>query len=124
MANRQDLHERAFRLAAYVFRLYPKLAAQGAGHAWVARQLLRSTSSIGSNLEEGAAATSRREMAAKYSISLRESREGKFWARLLAIDGQWTKEMAWVVQETGEFIAMLTVSVKKLRKPPSEPDKA
>ena len=76
----------------------------------------------GPNLQEGAAATSRREMAAKHSISLRESREGKFWARLLAIDGKWTKEMEWVVQETGEFIAMLTVSVKKLRKPPSQPD--
>lgn len=61
-------------------------------------------------------------MAAKYSISLRESREGKFWARLLAVDPKWSKEMEWIVQETGEFIAMLTASVKKLRKPPSDPD--
>jgi len=122
MAQRQNLHERAFRLAAYVFRLYPKLAAEGTRHAWVAKQLLRATSSIGANLEEGAAPTSRKEMAAKYSISLRESREGKFWARLLAIDSKWSKEIAWVIQETGEFIAMLTVSVKKLRKPTAEPD--
>jgi len=59
-------------------------------------------------------------MAAKYAIALREARESKFWARLLASDPRWSKEMAWVVQETGEFIAMLTVSVKKLRKPQAE----
>jgi len=61
-------------------------------------------------------------MASKHSISLRESREGKFWARLLATDQQWSKDLQWVIQETDEFIAMLTVSVKKLRKPLSDPD--
>jgi len=30
-----------------MFRLYPKLAAAGGGHAWIGRQLLRATSSIG-----------------------------------------------------------------------------
>ena len=116
------MNERALRLAAYVFRLYPKLAAAGGGHAWIGRQLLRATSSIGANLEEGTAPSSRRDMAAKYSISLRESREGKFWARLLATDPQWSKQMEWVIQETSEFIAMLTVSVKKLRRPPEDSD--
>jgi four helix bundle protein len=120
MANRQNLHERAFKLAAFVFRLYPKLATAGVGHAFIAKQLLRAASSIGSNLEEGAAPSSRRDMTAKYAIALREARESKFWARLLATDARWSKELAWVIQESGEFVAMLTVSVKKLRKPKGE----
>jgi len=122
MAQRQDLNERAFRLATYVFRLCPKLAAVSPEHGWVARQLLRSITSIGANLEEGRAPSGRRDMAAKYSIALREAREGKFWARLLAIDPKLAKQLEWVIQETGEFIAMLTVSVKKLRKPQGDSD--
>lgn len=118
MAQRQDLNERALRLATYVFRLYPKLAAAGAAHALVARQLLRSTASIGANLQEGSAPSSRRDMAAKYAIALREAREAHFWARLLAADPGWAKELEFVIVETGEFAAMLTVSVRKLRKPP------
>jgi four helix bundle protein len=54
-------------------------AAGGSGHTFIAKQLLRATSSIGSNLEEGAAPSSRRDMAAKYPIALREARESKFW---------------------------------------------
>ena len=103
MAHRQDLHERAFTLAAFVFRLYPKLATGGSGHALIAKQLLRATSSIGSNLEEGAAPSSRRDMAAKYAIALREAREGKFWARLLATDSRWSKELEWVIQDSDEM---------------------
>lgn len=86
VANRQDLNARAFRLTAFLFKLYPRVSACGTGHAHVMNQLLRAASSIGSNLEEGTAPSSRRDMAAKYEIALRESREANFWARLLATD--------------------------------------
>ena len=61
-AQRQDLKERAFRLAARVFRLFPELATTSAAHAYVARQLLSATASVGANLEEGVAASSRRDI--------------------------------------------------------------
>ena len=118
--QRQDLNARAFRLAAQVFKMYPRFAASGSGHAFVAKQLLKAVTSIGANLQEGTAPSSRRDMAAKYSIALRESREGNFWARLGATDSRWTSELAPIIQETHEFVAMLTVSVTKLRKPPEE----
>ena len=56
-------------------------------------------------------------MAQKYGISLRESRESKYWSRLLATDPAWAGHMAHITEEAGEFIAMLTVSVRKLRLP-------
>jgi four helix bundle protein len=115
--QRQDLNARAFKLAAQVFKLFPRLVAAGSGHAYIARQLLRATASIGANLEEGSAASSRRDMAQKYSIALRESREGKYWSRLLATDPAWSTTLEDVIQETSEFAAMLTVSVRKLRQP-------
>ena len=111
----EDFKTRAFRLAAGVFRLYPRLAAVSPAHAHLARQLLRSTTAIGALLEEGAVANSRRDMAAKYAIALHESRESNYWSRLGATDPQWSAELTPVIDETREFVAMLTVSVKKLR---------
>ncbi len=115
--HKRDFTERSFRLAADVFRLYPKLSAAGPGHAFIARQLLKAATSIGAQLEEGAAASSRRDMAAKYGIALREAREANFWARLGATDPRWSANLAPIIQETREFVAMLTTAVKKLRGP-------
>jgi four helix bundle protein len=113
----RDFRPRAFELASVVFDLYPRLAAAGRAHAHLAHQLLRSATAVGAMLEEGAVANSRRDMAAKYAIALREAREANFWARLGARDPKWRAELAPIVQETGEFIAMLTVAVRKLRAP-------
>jgi four helix bundle protein len=96
--------------------MFQELAGVSAAHAYVARQLLRATASVGANLEEGVA-SSRRDMASKYSIALRESREAKYWSRLLAVDPRWTARAAPITKETDEFVAMLTVAVKKLRQP-------
>jgi four helix bundle protein len=115
--HERDFRARAFQLAVEVFRLHPKLAAAGPGHALIARQLLRSAAAIGAQLEEGAASSSRRDMAAKYGIALREAREAHYWARLAATDPRWAADLAPVIQETREFVAMLTAAVKKLRQP-------
>lgn len=115
---RQDLNARAFALSVCVFKLSPRLAADSAAHAHVARQLFRAVTAIGALLEEGQVANSRRDMAAKNAIALREAREGKYWARIGASDPKWSEELAPIIQETSEFVAMLTVSVRKLRRPP------
>ena len=107
-AIKRDLRERAFELATQVFKLFHQLSAAGPGHTLLATQLLRSTTSIGANLEEGTAASSRRDMALKYSMALRESRESNFWSRLGSTDQRWTERLAPIAQETHEFVAMLT----------------
>jgi len=56
-------------------------------------------------------------MAEKHSIGLREAREANYWARIAATDPRWAKELRFIIAETHEFIAMLTVSVRKLRLP-------
>jgi four helix bundle protein len=113
----RDLRARAFELAKRVFELFPDLVRTGPAHAYLARQLLRSASSVGANLDEGVAASSRRDMCHRYSIALRESRESRYWARLGAIDPRWTARLAAIAQESQEFVAMLTSAVRKLRQP-------
>lgn len=82
------------------------------------RQLFAAASSIGAQLEEGQVANSRRDMAHKYAIALREAREAHYWLKLLSTDPAWAKDLAPLVNESREFVAMLTVSVRKLREPP------
>ena len=100
-----------------VIRLYPRIVRTNPAYWFLAKQLLRSTCGIGAQIEEGTAASSRRDMAEKYAIGLRESREANFWSRLLEADDTIAESMSPVVQETSEFVAMLTVSVRKLRGP-------
>jgi four helix bundle protein len=119
---RQNLTARAFELSKAVFALYPRLASASPAHAHLAHQLLRSATAIGALLEEGAVANSRRDMALKYAIALREAREANYWSRLGAADRKWTTELEPIVRETREFVAMLTVSVRKLRSPVAAAD--
>ncbi len=49
----------------------------------IANQLLRSGTSIGANVQEAQAASSRKDFAQKINIALKESRETVFWLNLL-----------------------------------------
>lgn len=49
----------------------------------ISRQILRSGTSIGANIEESIVSHSVKELYTKLSISYREARETKYWLRLL-----------------------------------------
>lgn len=83
----------------------------------VADQLARAGTAIGAMLEEGSVAASRRDMAHKHEIALREAREAVYWLRLLRESGFTASELRDLEHEAGELGAMLTVSVRKLRAP-------
>jgi four helix bundle protein len=121
VAVRQDLCGRAFRFAGASLTFCDRLSRLGPTQAHIADQLFQSAASIGANLEEGVVANSRRDMAAKYAIALREAREARYWLRLLATRPEHAREAAPLVQEATEFVAMLTVSVRKLRSPTPPP---
>ena len=61
-------------------------------------------------------ANSRRDMGAKHAIALREARESRYWIRLFLADGAFVKELTPLKKESEEFVAMLTTSVRKLRR--------
>jgi len=83
----------------------------------MALQMFRAGSAIGASIEEGQVANSRRDMAAKYAVALREAREAAYWLKLLSQDESLTQDAARLAIEASEFVAMLTVSVRKLRTP-------
>jgi len=110
-----DLRERALSFGADALELAPPLARLGPEHRHAADELFRAASSIGAHLEEGQVALSRRDMAAKYVIALREAKESLHWLRLLVRARVLLKRTEPMAAEANELVAMLTTSVKKLR---------
>jgi four helix bundle protein len=118
---RTNLKERVFSLSIAVLKLHPQLSRLGVPQAHIANQVFRSASAIGALLEEADVAVSRRDMALKQAIALREARESVYWLKLLIACQSCQAEVAPLLQEANEFVAMLTVSVKKLRADPTGP---
>jgi len=81
---RRDLVERTFEFARRVVRLCKVLDETPGINRALARQLLRSGTSIGANVEEGQASQSRPDFISKYAIACKEARETHYWLRLLA----------------------------------------
>ncbi len=82
------------------------------------RQLFEAGTAIGAMLEEAEVSLSRRDMAAKYAVALREARESHYWLRLLATESDRPDLLQPLIRETGEFVAILTASLKRLRSEP------
>jgi four helix bundle protein len=119
----EDFRERAFRFTCKLFDYCDDLARTPGPSRRLANQLFDAGSSIGANLEESKASYSRRELAAKNAISLKESRESKYWLRVATAKSLGNKNLReWLLQEADEFVAMLTVSVRRLQEEPDRPD--
>ena len=79
----------------------------------LSKQVLRSGTSIGANIEEAFQAQSNADFIAKLSISLKESFETNFWLRLLR-DGEYLseKEAVSILSDCEELQKLLTTSIK------------
>ena len=84
----RDIRERTFKFALDVVRLCRGLEERPGVRRTLAKQLLRSGTSIGANVEEGQAGQSRADFANKYAIALKEARETIYWLRLLKESGE------------------------------------
>jgi len=111
-----DLPERTFAFAVRVVKLCEVLEQNVGVSRTLSRQLLRSGTSVGANVEEGQASQSRADFVAKYSIACKEARETHYWLRLLAETGILpTERLQPIAGECNELIAILTTIIKKSR---------
>lgn len=111
----KDITERTFQFALRIVRLVRAIPRDTAGYV-IARQLVRSGTSIGANVEEAQAAQSRRDFTRKMKIAHGEARECRYWLRLV-------KEAAFVPaekmgeleQESDELVRVLSTIIVKTR---------
>jgi four helix bundle protein len=72
---------KSFAFALEIISLYKQL--QSEKEFVLSKQMLRSGTSIGANIEEALAAQSRRDFLSKMSIASKEARETRYWLVLL-----------------------------------------
>ena len=81
MKNDNIIAVKTFDFSLRIISLYIQLKNQN--EFIISRQLVRSGTSIGANVEEAIAAQSREDFISKMSIASKEARETKYWLRLL-----------------------------------------
>jgi four helix bundle protein len=105
------VRDKSFDFALAVIELYKHLKAEK--EFVISRQILRSATSIGANIEEAGAAQSKRDFIAKMAISSKEARETNYWLRLI-IQSKITnyKKLNDLLKSSEELIRLLTSIIK------------
>jgi len=107
--------DKSFRFAVRIVRLYQFLVNEKSEYV-LSKQLLRSVTSIGANIEEADSAHTKKDFIAKLSISLKEAKETHYWLRLMFecnyLDEKMYKSL---IDECEELIMLLTSIIKTSR---------
>jgi four helix bundle protein len=113
---KSDLKDRCFKLSLDTITLLDELPNKRA--AWViADQLIRSITSIGANLIEARASSSRLEFKKFYEISLKSANESIYWLELLDKSnlGNDKNKINKLLTEVNEIARMIAAGVIKLK---------
>jgi four helix bundle protein len=104
------IKEKSFQFALSIVKLYQQLVLNK--EYVLSKQLLRSGTSIGANIEEATAAISKKDFIAKMSISSKEARETKYWLLLLQKSQIVQLDFSSYLTEVEQIINILTAIVK------------
>jgi len=104
------IHGKSFQFALEVIELFKLLQAER--EYVLSKQLLRSGTSIGANVEEALAGQSRKDFLAKMAIGSKEAREFRYWLLLLQKSNLTKLELNSAIKNNEELIRILTSIVK------------
>lgn len=113
----EDIRNRTFEFAKNVVRLCDELMQRRGAPPVLAKQLLRSGTSVGANLREAQSAESERDFVHKLQIALKEARESDYWMRLMVASELATfKSMLPMIDECDSIVATLVSIIQTTRK--------
>jgi four helix bundle protein len=110
MEPAKTVAELSFEFSLKVINLYKELIRNK--EYVLSRQLLRSATSIGANIEEASAAQSRKDFINKMSIASKEARETRYWLKLLDRSKLVNLNYSTFLGEVDSIIRLLTKIVK------------
>lgn len=85
----------------------------------LARQILKSGTSIGANVEEAVGGFSRKDFSAKFGIAYKEARETKYWLRLLHDTNIIESNVFYSMEKDCEELLKIIGSILKTLKEPT-----
>lgn len=112
----QDLKLRTKRFAVECWRLCKKMPKSREFNAW-ARQLIRSSSSVGANYRAAQRAKSIADFINKLKIVEEEADESIYWLELFQeVFEPSNKEIKPLIQEANELLSIVVASIRTARK--------
>ena len=108
--------QKSYQFAVRVVKLHMHICKKEKYVFSMSSQLLRSSTSIGANVEEALGGHSRKDFSAKMSIAYKEAREAKYWIRLIIeCDIIEIKLGASFIKDVDEIIRILASIVKSTK---------
>ena len=113
MVKDNPVKDKSFQFALEIISLYKYLTTQKNEYV-LSKQLLRSGTSIGANIEEALSSQSKKEFIEKLNISLKEARETSYWLRLLNASGYIQKnDLIEKSEELSKILTSIIISTKE-----------
>lgn len=103
---------KSYAFAVRIVKVYQFLCEQKKEFV-LSKQLLRSGTSIGANIEEAIGRQSEKDFFAKLTISYKEARETHYWIRLLKDTNYLTEEQAGNLLKDADELLRIIGSIQK-----------
>jgi len=117
MKYQSPIQSKSYNFSISIINLYQKL--QEKNEFVLARQILKSGTSIGANVEEAVGAQSGKDFYMKITIAYKEARETNYWLRLLRdcsyIDNEESSKLISAVEELLKLLTSIQKTVKRNR---------
>lgn len=112
MSFKEDnlIQHKTFEFALSIIKFYTHCKSQN--EYILSKQILRSGTSIGVNVEEAIAAQSKKDFISKLSIANKEARETKYWLKLYQSSNLIKVEVDSYLKEIESIINILTKIIK------------
>ena len=109
------VQDKSYAFALRIVNLYRWLCDRKKEYV-LSKQILRSGTSIGANVEEAIGGQSRKDFQSKLSIAYKESRETRYWLRLLR-DARLIDDSAYksIVADCEELMRILSSITKTMK---------
>ena len=106
------IKDKSFAFAVRIIRLYQHIS-ENKKEFILSKQLVRSGTSIGANINEALQESSKQDFINKMNISLKKAQETEYWLRLLYETSYLTeREFKSIYDDSVEIVKMLTSIVK------------
>ena len=111
-----EIKKRAYLYALEVIKSLDRLPKNDLSCQVIAKQLIRSSTSIGANIVEAHASSTKKEFTNFFHHSLKSANESKFWPCLLRDSGKAKKELVKpLLAEAEELANILASSILTLK---------
>ncbi len=115
MKSNNVIREKSYNFSLKIIKIYQELTKEKKEFI-LSKQLIRSGTSIGANIEEAIGAQSKNDFISKISISYKEARETLYWLHLLTDSNFLNKQQSDTLINDCEEILRIIGSIQKTSK--------